>query len=142
MASDPADPAQSAPQTAPNRPAPQGEAVFSAPPPRPADAAAAPPRPATPPQGKLTPADATTAAAVARAAAGAAAAAAAGGAPAAQLRWWIDDRPIGSGARAQWLPWPGRHVVQLRDAQGRVHDERRIQVRGAVAKTAPPRKPP
>ena len=66
----------------------------------------------------------------------------AGGAPAAQLRWWIDDRPIGSGARAQWLPWPGRHVVQLRDAQGRVHDERRIQVRGAVAKTAPPRKPP
>ena len=84
MASDPADPAQSAPQTAPNRPAPQGEAVFSAPPPRPADAAAAPPRPATPPQGKLTPADATTAAAVARAAAGAAAAAAAGGAPAAR----------------------------------------------------------
>ena len=66
----------------------------------------------------------------------------AGGAPAAQLRWWIDDRPIGSGARAQWLPWPGRHVVQLRDAQGRVHDERRIQVRGAVAKTAPPRKLP
>ena len=52
------------------------------------------------------------------------------------------NRPIGSGARAQWLPWPGRHVVQLRDAQGRVHDERRIQVRGAVAKTAPPRKPP
>ncbi|MBP7451326.1 MAG: hypothetical protein KA914_00885, partial [Ottowia sp.] len=51
-----------------------------------------------------------------------------------QLRWWIDQREIGRGERAQWLPWPGRHVVQLRDAQGRVHDERRIEVRGAQVK--------
>ena len=66
----------------------------------------------------------------------------AGGAAPASLRWWIGAREVGRGPQAQWLPWPGRHVVQLRDAQGRVHDERRIQVRGAVAKTAPPRKPP
>jgi penicillin-binding protein 1C len=58
----------------------------------------------------------------------------AGGAPPGALRWWIDTREIGRGTRAQWLPWPGRHLVQLRDAQGRVHDERRIEVRGAAAK--------
>jgi penicillin-binding protein 1C len=58
----------------------------------------------------------------------------AGGAPPATLRWWIDAREVGRGARAQWLPWPGRHVVQLRDTQGRVQDERRIEVRGATAK--------
>ncbi|MDO5290122.1 MAG: penicillin-binding protein 1C [Pseudomonadota bacterium] len=59
-----------------------------------------------------------------------------GGTPAAALRWYIGTRAIGQGATAQWLPWPGRHVVQLRDAHGAVHDERRIEVRGAV-----PRKP-
>ena len=61
-------------------------------------------------------------------------AAEAGSAAPTQLRWWIDQREIGRGERAQWLPWPGRHVVQLRDAQGRVHDERRIEVRGAQVK--------
>ena len=50
------------------------------------------------------------------------------------LRWWIGAREIGRGPSAQWLPWPGRHVVQLRDARGAVQDERRIEVRGAVAK--------
>lgn len=58
----------------------------------------------------------------------------AGGAAPAGLRWWIGPRPIGRGVQAQWLPWPGRHVVQLRDAAGSVHDERRIEVRGAAAK--------
>jgi penicillin-binding protein 1C len=57
-----------------------------------------------------------------------------GSAPAAALRWRIDGRDIGRGPQAQWLPWPGRHVVQLRDAQGRVFDERRVEVRGAVVK--------
>ncbi|MDO5623774.1 MAG: penicillin-binding protein 1C [Pseudomonadota bacterium] len=58
----------------------------------------------------------------------------AGGAAPAALRWYIGARAIGQGAQAQWLPWPGRHVVQLRDAAGRVHDERRIEVRGAAVK--------
>ena len=58
----------------------------------------------------------------------------AGGAAPAQLRWWIGAREIGRGARAQWLPWPGRHLLQLRDAAGRVHDQRRIEVRGAAVK--------
>ena len=64
----------------------------------------------------------------------------AGGVPERQLRWWIDTREIGRGPQAQWLPWPGRHVVQLRDAQGNVQDERRIEVRGAAVK--PGAKPP
>ena len=50
------------------------------------------------------------------------------------LRWWIGAREIGRGPSAQWLPWPGRHVVQLRDARGAVQDERRIEVRGAAVK--------
>ena len=35
------------------------------------------------------------------------------------------------GAQWAWLPWPGRHVVQLTDVRGRVLDEVRIEVRGA-----------
>lgn len=58
----------------------------------------------------------------------------AGGAAPTDLRWWIGAREIGHGPQAQWLPWPGRHVVQLRDAGGRVHHERRIEVRGAAVR--------
>ena len=67
-------------------------------------------------------------------------AAEAGGAPASSLRWWIGGREVGRGAQADWLPWPGRHVLQLRDAQGRVLDERRLEVRGALPK--PSARPP
>ena len=67
-------------------------------------------------------------------------AAEAGGAPASSLRWWIGAREVGRGAQADWLPWPGRHVLQLRDAQGRVLDERRLEVRGALPK--PSARPP
>ncbi len=49
----------------------------------------------------------------------------------ADLRWRIGGKPLGRGARVGWLPWPGRHVVQLTDGQGRVLDEIRIEVRGA-----------
>ena len=58
----------------------------------------------------------------------------AGGAAPASLRWWIGAREVGRGPQAQWLPWPGRHVAQLRDAAGRVQDERRIEVRGAAVR--------
>ena len=47
------------------------------------------------------------------------------------LRWRMDGKPLGRGAQVAWLPWPGRHVVQLTDARGRVLDELRIEVRGA-----------
>ncbi|WP_367850369.1 penicillin-binding protein 1C [Rhodoferax sp. WC2427] len=47
------------------------------------------------------------------------------------LRWWIDGKPFAQGPSAQWLPWPGRHVVQIRNAQGTVLDSVRLEVRGA-----------
>ncbi len=47
------------------------------------------------------------------------------------LRWWIDGKPFAQGPSAQWLPWPGRHVVQIRNAQGAVLDSVRLEVRGA-----------
>ncbi|ROZ72749.1 penicillin-binding protein 1C [Ramlibacter sp. WS9] len=49
-------------------------------------------------------------------------------------RWLIDGKEIGRGQAAQWLPWPGRHRVQLVDARGAVLDEIRIEVRGAGVK--------
>jgi len=52
----------------------------------------------------------------------------------AQLRWRIDGKPLASGPHALWLPWPGRHVVQLADAHGNVLDEIKIEVRGAGLK--------
>ncbi|WP_295957211.1 penicillin-binding protein 1C [Rhodoferax sp.] len=47
------------------------------------------------------------------------------------LRWWIDGKAFAQGPSAQWLPWPGRHVVQIRNAQGAVLDSVRLEVRGA-----------
>ena len=52
------------------------------------------------------------------------------------LRWHIDGKPFARGAQAQWLPWPGRHVVQLVSSSGQVLDEVRVEVRGAGLKTA------
>ena len=43
----------------------------------------------------------------------------------------MDGREFARGTEAQWLPWPGRHVVQLLDASGKVADEIRLEVRGA-----------
>ena len=45
--------------------------------------------------------------------------------------WRVDSREFARGNRAQWLPWPGRHVVQLLDVGGQVAKEIRIEVRGA-----------
>ena len=54
------------------------------------------------------------------------------------VRWRIHGKEQGRGERLSWLPWPGRHVVQITDAQGQVLDEIRIEVRGAGV-VAPPR---
>lgn len=51
--------------------------------------------------------------------------------PGMALRWRLDGKPVARGANWAWLPWPGRHVVQLTDARGTVLDEVRIEVRGA-----------
>ena len=50
------------------------------------------------------------------------------------LRWLMDGKPLARGAQVQWLPWPGRHVVQLVDGSGKVLDEVKIEVRGAGVK--------
>ena len=47
------------------------------------------------------------------------------------LQWRIDGKPLARGNRAQWLPWPGRHLVELTDADGKVLDRVRVEVRGA-----------
>ena len=51
------------------------------------------------------------------------------------LRWQIDGKHFARGVQVQWLPWPGRHVVQLVSSSGKVLDEVRIEVRGAGVKT-------
>ncbi len=51
-------------------------------------------------------------------------------------QWLIDGKPFARGADAAWLPWPGRHVVQLLGPDGEPVDEIRIEVRGAGVKTA------
>ncbi len=53
------------------------------------------------------------------------------------LRWLMDGKEFARGSDAQWLPWPGRHVVQLADARGKVLDEIRLEVRGAGVKAGP-----
>nr|WP_100412417.1 penicillin-binding protein 1C [Acidovorax sp. 69] len=55
------------------------------------------------------------------------------------VQWRMDGKPLGRGPRVAWLPWPGRHVVQITDAQGKVLDEVRLEVRGAGVVSAPPR---
>jgi len=52
------------------------------------------------------------------------------------LRWRVDGKALASGASAQWLPWPGRHQVQLANAKGQVLDEVQLEVRGAGVKPA------
>ena len=53
-------------------------------------------------------------------------------------RWLMDGRDFGRGERARWLPWPGRHLVQLANARGEVLDEIRIEVRGAGLRSVHP----
>ena len=52
------------------------------------------------------------------------------------LRWRMDGMELGHGTDVRWLPWPGRHVVQLLDAGGQVADEIRLEVRGAGLRQA------
>ncbi|MET1116186.1 MAG: penicillin-binding transpeptidase domain-containing protein, partial [Comamonas sp.] len=47
------------------------------------------------------------------------------------LRWWLDGKEAARGAHWAWLPWPGRHRMELRDATGVVLDSVGFEVRGA-----------
>jgi penicillin-binding protein 1C len=47
------------------------------------------------------------------------------------VQWRVDGKPLARGNSVQWFPWPGRHVIELVDASGKVVDLRRLEVRGA-----------
>jgi len=53
------------------------------------------------------------------------------------VAWLIDGKPFAKGNAAKWLPWPGRHVVQLVDAKGVKLDEIKLEVRGAGVRIVP-----
>ena len=46
----------------------------------------------------------------------------------------MDGKEFARGNQALWLPWPGRHVVQITNERGEVLDEIRLEVRGAGVK--------
>ncbi|MBC7609323.1 MAG: hypothetical protein H7228_07050 [Polaromonas sp.] len=50
------------------------------------------------------------------------------------VRWLMDSKEFARGRKAQWLPWPGKHLVQIADPGGNVRDEIRLEVRGAGIK--------
>ena len=50
-------------------------------------------------------------------------------------RWFVDGRAVGAGTRVSWLPLPGRHVLERRDADGSERVD--FEVRAAP----PPRRP-
>ncbi|CAG9168381.1 Biosynthetic peptidoglycan transglycosylase [Cupriavidus pinatubonensis] len=47
------------------------------------------------------------------------------------VTWRMDGKLLGRGGEVAWLPWPGRHQVELLDAAGKVVDRIGIEVRGA-----------
>ncbi|APW43681.1 transglycosylase domain-containing protein [Rhodoferax saidenbachensis] len=51
-----------------------------------------------------------------------------------KLVWQMDGKTFAKGPTAQWLPWPGRHVVRITNVRGDVLDEIRLEVRGAGVK--------
>jgi penicillin-binding protein 1C len=51
-------------------------------------------------------------------------------------QWRLNGKNLGAAKDVQWLPMPGRHALQLVDAQGSVLDEVKFEVRGAAMKTA------
>ena len=52
----------------------------------------------------------------------------------AQVRWRMDGKEVARGARWAWMPWPGRHQIELVNTQGEVLDTIRLEVRGAGVK--------
>jgi len=45
--------------------------------------------------------------------------------------WVLDGRVVATGIRHRWAPWPGRHRLELRAADGRVIEQVDFEVRGA-----------
>ena len=58
------------------------------------------------------------------------------------VRWQLDGKPLARGASVAWLPWPGKHRLQLLTASGEVLDDIRFEVRGAGVRLAQGQPPP
>ncbi|WP_126283060.1 penicillin-binding protein 1C [Burkholderia stagnalis] len=59
---------------------------------------------------------------------------------AAKFAWRLDDKVIGHADRVAWLPWPGKHRLELVDARGNVVDAIGFEVRGVFAKVGASRR--
>lgn len=57
------------------------------------------------------------------------------------VAWRLDGKRLGRGGKLAWLPWPGRHRLELVDAAGTVLDTIHIEVRGATVREAGARAP-
>ncbi len=51
-----------------------------------------------------------------------------------EAQWWLNGKRLGAATLTRWQPWPGRHVLSLRNPQGGLMDEVRFEVRGASVK--------
>ena len=51
--------------------------------------------------------------------------------------WRLDGKRLGAARPLPWSPWPGRHVLELVDAQGSAIDVVRFEVRGAQVAARP-----
>lgn len=49
--------------------------------------------------------------------------------PVAHARWVLDGKPLTQSGTASWVPTPGRHVFELRDATGKVLARSEVEVR-------------
>jgi penicillin-binding protein 1C len=56
----------------------------------------------------------------------------------AQSVWRLDGKPLGSAPRVMWPPWPGRHQLELVEADGSSTDTVHFEVRGAAVRSAVP----
>jgi len=54
------------------------------------------------------------------------------------LTWRIDGKILAQGPSAQWMPWPGKHLVSLTDDTGRTLDQVALEVRGASVRAPVP----
>ncbi len=52
------------------------------------------------------------------------------------VRWLLDGKPLARGASLAWLPWPGKHRLQLLAANGELLDDIHFEVRGAGVRLA------
>jgi penicillin-binding protein 1C len=56
-------------------------------------------------------------------------------------QWRLDGQALGAGSVLRWLPRPGRHVLEWRDAEGAAHDRVAFEVRASPGPRSLRRRP-